>query len=166
MSEEIPIEKLLKKENIKILDTVSDWQEAIKIVIQPLVEQGYCEKRYIDGIIANTYTYGPYYVLCENLALIHASSDKGVIDTQLSIVVLKNPVRFKKDGFDVRILIGLTAIDSNAHISAMRAISNIFVDNKRINKIINALTTAQIYDEFIEAWFINKALMKGEVVWN
>jgi len=151
MKEVIRIEELLKKENVRILNAVSDWKDAIQIAIEPLIEQGYCEQRYIDGIIANTYKFGPYYVLCENLALIHAEANKGVIATQLSITVLKNPVKFKKDGVDVRILIGLGAIDSEAHLYAMQAISNIFTDVNRINKIINASSTEEIYFEFIQS---------------
>ncbi|MFV0393860.1 MAG: PTS sugar transporter subunit IIA [Coprobacillaceae bacterium] len=145
----IQIEELLKQENVRILDTVSDWKDAIKVAITPLIEQGYCEQRYIDGIIENTYKFGPYYVLCEDLALIHAEADKGVISTQLAITVLKNPVKFKADGFDVRVLIAFGATDSEAHLYAMQAISNIFADAKRVSKIVNATSTEEIYKEFI-----------------
>lgn len=145
------IKEVLKKENIRILDAVMDWKEAIDIAVRPLIQQGYCEERYIDGIIANTYKFGPYYVLCEDLALIHAEANKGVIATQLAITVLKNPVKFKEDGFDVRVLIGLGAIDSETHLYAMQAISNIFADTSRINKIVNATSIDIIYEEFIQS---------------
>ena len=69
-----------------------------------MIEQGYCTKEYEDAVFENTEKFGPYYVLCENLALIHASNQSGVNETQMAVTVLKEPVKFKPDGYDVRIL--------------------------------------------------------------
>ena len=145
------MKEILKLENVKITDSVNDWKEAVKISVQPLVEQGYCEERYITGIIENTQKFGPYYVLCENLALIHGRSEQGVIKTQLAITVLKQPVKFKADGYNVRVLIALAAQDSKSHLEAMQAISNIFSDNERVQKILNADKAEEIYDLFISS---------------
>lgn len=145
------MKEMLKLENVKIIQNVKDWIDAIHVSIQPLVDQGYCEARYIDGIIRNTEKYGPYYVLCENLALIHANASDGVLHKQLSVTVLKEPVKFKPDGFDVRILIALAAEDSESHIQAMKAISNIFADSKSIESVLDATSEKQVYDIFVKA---------------
>ena len=142
---------MLKKKNVKIVDGVKDWVNAIYVAVNPLVEQGYCEQRYIDGIIENTKKYGPYYVLCENLALIHARSEQGVIKQQLAVTVLKNPVKFKPDGVNVRILIALAAKDPQSHVQAMQAISNIFADDIRVQKILNATNSEDVYNIFINS---------------
>ena len=84
---------MLKLENIKILAGVKDWKEAICTAVQPLVDGGYCEARYSDEIIKNTEKLGPYYVLCENVALIHGSTEQGVIKRQIAITLLKEPVK-------------------------------------------------------------------------
>ena len=39
---------MLKLENVKIVDHVKDWIDAIHVSVKPLVDQGYCESRYID----------------------------------------------------------------------------------------------------------------------
>lgn len=142
---------MLKLKNVKILDGVKNWVEAVYVAVTPLVEQGYCEQRYIDGIIENTKKYGPYYVLCENLALIHARSEQGVIKQQLAITVLKHPIKFKEDGFNVRILIALAAKDPQSHVQAMQAISNIFADNVRVQKILNSTKSEDIYNIFVNS---------------
>ncbi len=142
---------ILKLENVHILNGVSNWVEAIHVAVQPLVEQGYCEARYIDGIIENTKKFGPYYVICENFALIHGNSEQGVIKKQLAVTVLKNPIKFKPDGYDVRILVTLAAEDSESHIQAIQAISNIFSDNCRVNKILDATSTKEIFDIFVNS---------------
>ena len=89
---------MLKLENIKILPGVKDWKEAIYTAVKPLVDGGYCEARYSDEIIKNTEKLGPYYVLCENVALVHGSTEQGVIKRQIAITLLKEPVKFKEDG--------------------------------------------------------------------
>ena len=142
---------ILKMENVKITDSVKDWKEAIEISVQPLIQQGYCEERYIAGIIENTQKFGPYYVLCENLALIHGRSEQGVIKTQLAITVLKQPVKFRTDGYNVRVLIALAAQDSKSHLEAMQAISNIFSDNERVQKILEADKAEIIYDLIVSS---------------
>jgi len=143
------MDELLKLKNIFIKDSVTDWQEAIKLSIKPLVEEGYCEPRYIDGVFENTEKYGPYYVLCENLALIHASSEQGAIKTQLAITLLKEPVKFKADGYDVRVLVALVATDSESHLKAMQQISTIFSDENLVTKLINATSPETIYEIFV-----------------
>ena len=142
---------ILKMENVKITDSVKDWKEAIEISVQPLIQQGYCEERYIAGIIENTQKFGPYYVLCENLALIHGRSEQGVIKTQLAITVLKQPVKFRTEGYNVRVLIALAAQDSKSHLEAMQAISNIFSDNERVQKILEADKAEIIYDLIVSS---------------
>ena len=87
---------MLKLENIKILAGVKDWKEAIYTAVQPLVDGGYCEARYSDEIIKNTEKLGPYYVLCENVALIHGSTEQGVIKRQIAITLLKEQIGIKK----------------------------------------------------------------------
>ena len=142
---------MLKLENVQIIDSVKDWVEAIHVGVQPLVDTGYVEGRYIDEIIKNTEKFGPYYVLCENLALLHASAEQGVIKKQLAITVLRKPVKFKPDGYDVRLLVTLAASDSKSHMVAMQAISNIFSDQKRIENLVHAPTAKDIYEQFIYA---------------
>lgn len=143
--------QMLKLENVKMLQKVSDWVDAIHVSVQPLIDQGYCEARYIDGIIRNTEKFGPYYVLCENLALIHANASDGVLHKQMSVTVLKEPVKFKTDGYDVRILIALAAEDSESHLGAMKAISHIFGQPQRIQNVLDATSEKEIYEIFVHA---------------
>lgn len=145
------IYEMLKKENIQILDRVSDWREAIHVAVQPLVDGGYCESRYIDGIIENTEKLGPYYVLCENLALVHGSTDQGVLKRQIAITLLREPLKFKEDGYDVRVMVTLAATDPESHMEVLQAMSILFSTPESVEKVINAATIDEIYDLFIHA---------------
>lgn len=145
------IYNMLKKENIQIIDKVDNWKDAIRVAVRPLVDTGYCEARYSDEIIKNTEKLGPYYVLCENLALIHGSTDQGVIKRQIAVTLLKQPIKFKKDGIDVRVMVTLAATDSESHMEVLKAMSELFSEQESIENILGATSADQIYDLFIEA---------------
>ena len=142
---------LLKEENCFIRQNVSDWKEAIHVACEPLIAQNYCTEEYEKAVFESTEQFGPYYVLCENLALIHASSRSGVNDTQMAITVLKEPTRFTPDGWDVRVLVTLVAKDSHSHIKGIQAVSCIFEDQNKVNRILNVTEPKEIFDLFMES---------------
>lgn len=142
---------MLKKENVQIVQRVEDWKEAVRISIQPLVDGGYVESRYIDGVIENTIEYGPYYVLVENVALIHGRPEQGVKEKQLAVTVLKEPVQFSETSFPARLLVTLAATDDESHIDVMRALAGIFMDTDKINEILEANSAEEVYQLFLEA---------------
>lgn len=145
------IYNMLKLENIQIIERVKDWREAIHVAVQPLVDGGYCESRYIDEIIKNTERLGPYYVLCENLALVHGSTDQGVLKRQIAVTLLREPIKFKKNGDDVRVMVTLAATDSESHMEVLQAMSQLFEDPDSVKKVLGATSEQEIYDLFIRA---------------
>lgn len=145
------IRDMLKKENVQIVQSVQDWREAVQTSVLPLVKGQYVEPRYIDGIIENTNLYGPYYVLAPDLALLHARSDQGVIEKQLAVTVLKEPVKFSEDGYDVRLLVVLAAADGESHMEAISSLATIFANPQRITEICECKHAHDIYQMFLDA---------------
>lgn len=145
------ITEMLKRENVRLADSVDSWQDAIKLAIAPLSEGGYVEDRYADEIIRATNEMGPYYVLTEDVALIHGRPEDGCIKGQLAVTVLKRPVKFSEDSFDVRLLVALAAEDSNSHIEAMQVLAGIFMDEDKIAQIVALDDADEIYQEFMGA---------------
>ena len=90
------IKDMLKLENVQVVDSARDWEDAVRIAVTPLVKGGYVEERYIDGIIDNAHELGPYFVLVPNLALLHARPEQGVIKKQLALTILRKGVVFKE----------------------------------------------------------------------
>lgn len=141
---------MLKRENVQIVEKVSDWEESVHIAVQPLVDQGFVESCYIDGIIGNAREFGPYFVICPDLALLHARPDQGVIKRQLAVTVLREPVRFKEEGPDVRLLVTLAATDADGHIEVMRQLATMFGDPENITKICEVATADEVYHAFAD----------------
>ena len=144
------IQEMLKPENVRIAQSVDTWQDAIRLAVAPLREGGYVEPRYEDEIIRATNEMGPYYVLTEDVALIHGRPEDGCIKGQMAVTVLKQPIKFSEDSFDVRLLVALAAEDSNSHIEAMQVLAGIFMDEQKIASIVESDDTQAIYQAFID----------------
>lgn len=151
------LESMLVLDNIAIYDKAENWVDAITKAVTPLVEHGYVEARYIQSIIDNTRQYGPYYVLAPELALPHARPEQGVLKKQIGVTLLRHPVKFSEDGYDVRLLITLAASDSQSHLEALQTLSEIMMDESRMAHILNAKTREEIL------WLFTQSNKKGGI---
>ena len=143
------IQDLIKLENCVVREAVADWKEAIHVALQPLVADGCYTDAYEEAVLKMTEDYGPYYVLTDHMALIHASSEAGVSKTQLACTVLREPVAFTEEKNDVRVLVALCAVDHSSHMDGIVAVSNIFSDDAKEGQIMDSTTPQEIYDLFI-----------------
>ena len=143
------ISEMLKRENVRILDRVENWQQAIHVSLEPLIRGGYVEPRYADEIIRSTKEIGPYYVLTEDIALVHGRPEQGVLEKQLAVTVVREPVQFSEDSFPVRLLIALAATDANSHLDVMQVLASIFLDESKIRELVEAASTDEIYERLL-----------------
>jgi len=137
----------LKKENIKIVSNITDWKEAIRKSAVPLLEQGVIEDRYIQAIFDMHEKVGPYYVLAPGIAMPHSRPEDGAKEIGLSLLLIKEGVRFYSDGNDpVKIVIMLAAKDSDSHITALSALSELLGEDEDINNIIDCDNVEDIFN--------------------
>ncbi len=109
------ITEMLKLENVRIIEEDCDWEKAIYISMQTLLEQGYITEQYPRTIIDTTKKHGAYYVLCPDVALAHSRPEDGVIKKQLALTLFRHPISFPNKKDTVRLIIALAAEDSNSH---------------------------------------------------
>ena len=143
------IQDLIKMENCVIKESVDDWKQAIHVALEPLVKDGCCNDEYEKAVLKMTDEIGPYYVLSDYMALIHASSEAGVSKTQLACTVLKEPVVFTEEKNKVRVLVALCSTDSSSHMDGIVAVSNIFTDEAKEQQLMDATSSQEIYDLFV-----------------
>lgn len=144
------MEKLLKLENVKIIDTCDNYENAIDMAIKPLVEGKFCKESYLEKVKKNHKKLGPYYVLGDHLALIHAENEGSVNESQISLALVKKGVNFSDDHQNIQIIIGLCAKNNSDHLSVMANIANIFTNEKLINNLLNCCDEKQLYECFIK----------------
>ncbi|MCD1126460.1 PTS mannitol transporter subunit IIA [Jinshanibacter sp. LJY008] len=130
--------------SISVKNAATSWQEAIDFCMAPLLRHGIVNEDYIKAIKESTENNGPYYILIPGVALPHARPECGALKTGLSLTLLKNEVHFGENNEPVRLLIGLAASDSNAHIGAIQSLSELLCEDEHLSALLEANTEQQL----------------------
>ncbi|HBW41354.1 MAG TPA: PTS mannitol transporter subunit IIA [Leclercia adecarboxylata] len=135
----------LPAENIQIVDSVSDWKQAIRLSAQPLLAKETMTEAYIDAIFNSHQELGPYYVLAPGLAMPHARPEQGAIKNGLSLLHIKQGVSFEAEENDpIYVVIMLCALSGNEHINMITALADIFSDDERLSALLKASSIEEI----------------------
>ena len=134
-------------ERIQIQNKAEDWKQAIKMVIQPLVDDGYAKPCYIPAIYNSVEKNGDYFLLIPGFALPHTTPENGCLKTGLSLLRLIEPVKFSS-GAEVSLLVGLTAADANEHLDMLGELANILMEDDLVEKLFNAKTVNEFKEIF------------------
>jgi len=111
---EVAIKDTISRDRVNIVESVKDWQQAIRLAAKPLVEDSSLDKRYVDRMIEAVNEYGTYMVLVPLVAFVHAGVDDGINKECSSILVMKNPLMFgDKNPKQVRAIIVMGVKDKN-----------------------------------------------------
>lgn len=111
---------------MRISQRADNWQQAIEMASQPLLEKGMIEQSYIQSMIQSIHDNGPYIILQDYFALPHARAGEGVNQLGMSLLALDEPVDLL--GNPVKIFVVLAAIDSTAHLEALAELAEILME--------------------------------------
>ena len=137
------------KDNIKVIESVSTWEEALKIGAKLLVDNHNIEERYIKSIIDNVYKNGPYIVITDGVAMPHSRPEEGVLKKGMSLLKVKNGVDFYKTDKKVYLFFTLAAEDSLSHQDAIAELADFLGDDDKLNKLMKEdLTKEEIINIF------------------
>ncbi len=138
---------IVGKKKILLHQPVSNWQDAIEVAAQPLLDEQYIDAKYITAMIDSVKNYGPYIVIAKGVALAHARSEDGVKSMGLSVMTTQIPINFGNPENDpVSIVFCLAAPDSTTHIDVMRSLVNIINEDYKVKE----LTQTTDVNKFIE----------------
>ena len=118
----------------------------MRLSLKPLVDGGYAEPRYAENVIADIKNVGPYVVLTDDIALIHARPEEGAIKTQMGLTLLRNPVHFEGSDSDVTLLFALAAQDSTSHVDAIRVLASFCMDESKVEQLKSCSTPEEIFN--------------------
>ena len=129
-AKEYMLKDLITKDKINVVKHVENWQKAIELAAQPLIQDHSIEPSYITAMINNVKEHGPYIVLDDYFALPHAKVDVGVNKLGMSLLVVKDEVDLL--GRPVNVFLILATVDSTSHLNALATLSEILNDRKNI----------------------------------
>ncbi len=132
---------------IQFFDSATDWKDAIKKSIKPLIDIKVCTDEYYDSIIESTNKNGPYYILCEGIAMPHGQIGKGVNENGVGLSIFKEPIKFDKSDTPVYILLPLCAKDATIHTTvALPQIAALFENPANIDKLRSFKDEKEVVD--------------------
>ncbi len=135
--------------SIRVLAAALDREHAIELAGDLLVASGRVTPDYSAAMVEVLETHGPYFVIAPGIALAHAKPSESVISTGLSLVTLAEPIVFGNEANDpVRLVIGLCAVDHDAHIHMLAELSALLSDVDSVNILLNAGDTEHIRSLF------------------
>ncbi|HWO77482.1 MAG TPA: BglG family transcription antiterminator [Bacillus sp. (in: firmicutes)] len=138
---------LITKETIQFIDELPDWEEAIRAAANPLLLKGAIEASYIDAIIDNVKTLGPYVIIGPEIAIPHARPEMGVNEVGMSFLKLTKPVYFCNDEkYPVSLLFCIAAIDNKSHLKALSQLTRLLSNKEEVEKLRHLNHTDEVLE--------------------
>ncbi|MGR6980505.1 PTS sugar transporter subunit IIA [Testudinibacter sp. P27/CKL/0425] len=138
------LKSFLPLAHIQQVETVSDWQQAVKQCAEPLLQEQLIEARYLDRIFTLYDEIGPYFVIAPQIAMPHARPEDGALDQALSLLVIKQEVDFGSENDPVKLVILLVAKDNHSHLDMLEAVAELLSDESAVEAIIQAENSTAI----------------------
>lgn len=129
------LQELLPESHIKVIEHIDNWKQAVEIASEPLLKNKLITSKYIKNMILSVEKNGPYMVLTDYFALMHAKPGEGVNVQSMSLLVTKNKVDL--EGKPVKIFLVLAAKDNQSHLESLQDIMAIFMDDDKYQVILN-----------------------------
>ena len=141
MSKKFTLESSL----VQFEDCIENWEDAIKLSANPLLEGGYIEEGYITAMIESVKEYGPYICIAPDIALPHARPEAGSLEVGFSVLMLKKPVEFSENPeHHSRALITLSCVDADTHLEMLQSIVETLSDEQKNAALFSATTKEEI----------------------
>lgn len=126
-------------------DKIDNFKDAIEIGVKQLVKHDKATLELSNAIMDSIAQHGPYFVIAPFVALAHAAPGSYCKEAALAITVFENIVKFSNDQkHDVKVLITLSAPNSNDHIELIQWFGQKFGDKNFTQKVIDAKSLTEL----------------------
>ncbi|QRG86970.1 PTS sugar transporter subunit IIA [Bulleidia sp. zg-1006] len=126
---------LISPQYVLVKDKTESWQEALELASKPILDDKKIVKQYIEEMKNSVIQNGPYMVLTDYFALMHAKPSQYVNEQAMSLLVLKEAVDLL--GKPVKIMLVLATKDNHSHLESLQKIVSIFGNQKYFECILN-----------------------------
>ena len=104
-----PLCKLITENMIELKGEAANWEQATEMAGFILQRENIVEARYIQSMKEVIHEFGPFMVAWPGVALLHAAYSSGAKKLGMSLLTLKNPVKFgHKENDPIDIVIALS----------------------------------------------------------
>lgn len=141
------LKEMLTVENVKVIEKVENWQEAIRHCGNILVENKKATTEYVDEMIGLVEKHGEYIVVDEGFAMPHGSVSEKVLETGISLLVVKEKVYFPT-GKGANVFLSFASKNKTDYIEILNDLFELITKND----FINEMTKIESYSD-VEEYF-------------
>ena len=134
-------------ENAQVVERVEDWQSALRLAAQPLLLKVNISEVYVTAMMDSVIQNGPYMVIGDEFALMHARPGEGVKQIGVSLLIVKQAVDVC--GKPAKVFLVLAAVDNTSHLALLQELMTVFMDEDKF-QLIKSGQLAQIKDRLKE----------------
>lgn len=128
--------EILDPTRIKIGVETADWQEVTKKAGKLLLKDELIDEEYITAMIDSIKENGPYVVLAQGIAILHARPEDGVKELGMSLITLDPPIKFGHQSNDpVKVALAFGAVDEEKHVDAMSELTTLLMANNAVEEM-------------------------------
>lgn len=143
------LKDIVEANHYSFVDSFDSWQDSIYGAAQPMVADGTLDNQYLDKIIENVNTYGPYFIIMPDVAMPHSTlGGTGVYKTAIGFCKVKEPVVFdpNDETRNARLFFTLAAVDNEQHLQNMVQLSEMLVKEGIVEDLLAAETKEDLLD--------------------
>lgn len=141
---------LFDSNTIQVIDHIDSLSEGIESGAKLLLENGYTESSYSAALLRNFEEYGSKFMVSPFIILPHARPEQGVLRSGISIILLQQSFYYKECKEPIRLIAILAAKDSRTHLRYLKALSEIFMNEQKLKRILSSHTKEQLYMELMD----------------
>lgn len=132
------IQKLYDEGLCRFADGFADWKDAVAFAAGPLVDKGYIDDAYVDGVFRNVEKNGFYIFIAPHLCLPHCGEFEHVHRNCMSFMKCNHPVVYDKDEEDMaaELFFVLAGENAGSHIDGLQQLAMILEDEKIIEALL------------------------------
>lgn len=139
------LKDLLTAEFISLNVECRYWEEAIRNGMRVLLEKNFVMNTYEEAVINSLKEIGPYMVVAPGIVLSHSKPENGVNRLSMSLMTIKNPVKFGSEFNDpVKLLITIAPKDSESHLKALSQLMALFTNSEDLKKVMSGKSKEDI----------------------
>jgi transcriptional antiterminator/mannitol/fructose-specific phosphotransferase system IIA component (Ntr-type) len=146
-NEEIELKDILKPEYIKLQSNAKTFAVGVQEAAEALLQNKVIEQSYLDHILETIAEKPTSMMITDTIALPHTKPIYGAKSIGISLVVLKEPIRFEDKALKYIFL--LSATDSKKHLTAISQLVKLIERPSFFEELDKARDAEKLYEEII-----------------
>ena len=127
-------------------DTSPSFAAAVSQSVSLLVESGKANVGYVDEVLENLKTLGPYFVIAPGLALAHSRPSDSVLAPGMALLKLTEPVISGSANDPVSLIFSMCSPTANEHLEMLGDFGQLMTTDNVMNNLLSASAVSVIRD--------------------